>query len=251
MYTTIAWSESIDAGAAFVNLTAVVDQHIKTSGDFITVGSLNKLIGAHACIGTNAEEARLLSPSLRRVNPYYITPVNAALVPDAEARINFRPDNPIDLDVNESLEAEIKADPAAAEQVTVVAFLSDGVLNPIQGQMFTVNCEITLALVAGAWAFSEVSFPDSLPVADYAVCGARVITSAGVVFRLVPVGSPWRPGGCTVQAVGSKDPYHQRYGRLGQWFIFNSVQLPGIEVLSSAAAGSATYQCYLDLLKIT
>lgn len=251
MFTTVAFSESQDEAGAMAKMAAVSDQHIKTSGDDLTIGQLNNLIGAYAAVGANGDEARLVSPSLRRTNPYFITPVELAIAPAADPAMMYHPDSPIALDVNEALNAENDANPAAAEQHTVVVFLSDGAIAAATGAIWTVNAHITLALVAGSWAFSEITFPDSLPVADYDVVGARLVSADAVAFRFVPVGQAHRPGGISASAVNGKDPYNQRFGRMGVWFSFNTVQPPGVEVISSAAAASATYELYIDMIKTT
>lgn len=249
MFTTVAFSESIDEAGVFANLNGVSDQHVKVVGDQITVPGLNQLIGAYACIGSTGLEARLVSPSLRRVNPLYIAPAEITLFPKTDPVMMYRGDSPVPLDVNESLEVEVEADPAAAEQHSVVVFLADGIQAPVTGPIHTVNCNLTVALVAGSWEFSELTFPDTLPVADYDIVGARAIIASAISFRFVPVGAINRPGGICSQAVASNDVWMQRYGRLGNWLSFNTVQPPGIEILSSAGVASATYEIYLDVIK--
>jgi len=249
MFTLIAFSESIDPAGVMANLAAVPDQHVKTAGDYITVGALNQLIGAYACAGTVADEARLVSPSLRRTNPYFITPVEGAIAPSVDPLMIYHPQSPIPLDVNESLEAQHDGNPAAAEQLLTGVWLADGPQAPVSGEIFTINAHVTMALVVNSWEFSEITFPDSLPVADYQVVGARLVAAAGILFRFVPVGAINRPGGVSASAVNGKDPWMQRFGRMGVWFDFNTVQPPGVEVLGSAATGSATYELYLDVIK--
>lgn len=250
MFTTVAFSESQDEAGVMTRMAAVPDQHVKTAGDTITVPTLNQIIGSYACMGANADEVRLVSPSLRRVNPLYITPIELVITPSADPLMMFHPQNPIPLDVNESLEAENDSNPAAAEQHTVVVWLSNGALAPITGEIFTINANITAALVVDSWEFSEITFPDALPVADYQVVGARLYCPACIVFRFVPVGAFHRPGGVASALQNSKNPWNQRFGRMGEWFQFNTVQPPGIEILGSAAAGSSSYEFYIDIIKL-
>lgn len=249
MFTVIAYSKSKDEAGIMVKLDAVSDQHVKTAGTTITVPMLNQIIGSYGCVGTLGDEARLVSPSLRRVNPLYITPLENAISPSADPLMMYHPSNPIPLDVNESLEAENDANPAAAEQHAIIVWLGDGVQTPITGEIFTVNAHITLAQVVDSWEFSEITFPDSLPVADYNVVGARLVAAGGIAFRFVPVGAAHRPGGICASLFNGKDPWNQRFGRMGNWFSFNTVQPPGVELLGSAAAGSATYELYMDVIK--
>lgn len=248
-YTTVGYSASQDEGAIMTKIAAVADQHIKTSGNVITVSAYNQIVGVYAALGSTADECRLVAPSLRRLNPLYVTPIEGAIAPSADPLMMYFPANPIGLDINESLEVENDADPAAAEQHTVVVFLADGAISPVTGPIFTINAHATVALVAGSWEFAEIVFPDSLPVGDYQVVGARFVSADAVAFRFVPVGAYNRPGGISAASVSGKDPWAQRFGRMGEWFSFNTVQPPGVEVLSSAAAASATYEIYLDVLK--
>jgi len=250
MHTIAAWSQSVNPAGAFTKINAVTDQHIKVSGTKIYVPAFNQIIGALACAGATAPgEVRITSPSLRRVNPFYVTPVDNALVPISPPAGRFFADSPIPLDVNESLECECSSTPGAVAQLSFVVALANGAVPPVSGLIYTADCNITVTLVAGAWAYSEITFPDDLPIANYDVVGARLQCAAGVAFRLIPVGAALRPGGWCVASVQAIDALFQRCGGLGVWCSFNTVSPPGVEVLSSAAAGSATYELYLDLIK--
>lgn len=250
MHTTIAWAEAHTPDGNMLKLDAVSDQHIKVSGEKIYPYQYNHLIGAMAYPGALALEARLVSPALRRVNPFYITPVEIALVPTQPLAAIFHPLSPISLSDNEALECEIRATGGAAREASAVAFLAPGATPPVNGEIFTINCEITMAIVLHSWEYSEISFPDSLPIGNYRIVGARAVVANGVAFRFVPVGESHRPGGICAQDVDENDPDLQRFGGLGNWCAFNTMQAPGMEVLCSTAAGSATYQVYIDAIKV-
>lgn len=249
MFSVVAYSESQDPGGVYEKMAAVADQHVKTSGDGITVPQMNQLIGAFFAGGTVPDKCRVISPSLRRINPLYIVPSEIALVPGADPAMLYRGENPVPLDVNETLEVENNANPAGAEQQTALVFLADGPIVPVTGEVWTLNCQITAAQVLDSWEFSEITFPDALPVGDYDIIGARCEAAGGVGFRFVPVGAFHRPGGVCAQAVNSKDPWAQRNGRLGAWASFNTITPPGVELLGSAAVGSATYDLFIDVIK--
>jgi len=250
MHTTIAFAEAHTPDGTFLKLDAVSDQHIKVYGEKIYISSYNHIIGGIALPGALALEARLVSPSLRRVNPFYFSPLEAALIPTEPIAAIFHPECPIKLEENEALEIEVKATAGAAREASAGVFLAPGSVPPVKGEIFTVNTSVNLALVLHSWEYSEITFPDSLPVGNYRVVGARAIVASGVVFRFVPVGEAYRPGGICAQAVDDIDPDLQRFGGLGNWFTFNSIQPPGIEVLGSAAVGAADYEVYVDVIKV-
>ncbi len=250
MFTTVAFSKAVAVQTALGKLDAVSDQHIKTSGTTITVGAMNNIVGSYALVGLLGNEARLISPSLRRTNPLYITPVEQAIAPPIDPVMMYHPMNPVLLDVNESLEAEEDGTIAAAtEQHLIGVWMSDGALSPVTGEVFTINANVEPPRVANSWEFSEITFPDSLPVADYTVVGARLVDAIGILFRFVPVGAVNRPGGISASQPNGKDPWNQRFGRMGEWFNFNTVQPPGVEVITAVDSAAIELELYIDVIK--
>jgi hypothetical protein len=249
MHTIVAFSESQDAAGAEVNVAGVADQEVRVSGDEIIVPQdFNQIIGAFACVGSTGTRAKLVSPSLRRVNPYEINPLILDIYPAAASGFILHPESPIPLSVNESLEALLTADPAAAEQETIVVFLAPGEVTGIKGKIRPIRFSCTTVLTAGTWTYAAISFIDDLPVGTYDVVGANFISDECVAFRFVPVGAGHRPGGPAMRAANSEDFKQFRFGRLGKWFSFNTTQPPGIEVLGSAAEASDTYYGVMDVL---
>lgn len=249
MFTLIAYANAKDCLGVFTSIPAVQDQHVKTADQYITVPALNNIVGSYALMGAAGAEARLVSPSLRRLNPLYINPAELVSVPSADPLMMYHPQNPIPLDVNEQLEAQINATNADTAQKMVLVWLSDGMISSVTGEVFTVNAHLNVELIVDTWQFSEITFPDSLPVADYSVVGARLVGTDLAAFRFVPVGEAHRPGGVGAVAINSKDPWSQRFGRMGEWFKFNTVQPPGIECLGGAAEVAADIELYIDMIK--
>ena len=250
MFTTIAYSKGKDCDGVFTSIDAVPDQHVKTATIYITVPALNNIVGSYGLIGAAGSEARLVSPSLRRLNPLYINPAEIVSIPTADPLMMYHPQNPIPLDVNEQLEGQVNATALDVVQKMIAVWLADGMISPVTGEIFTVNAHVNVALVLDTWEFSEITFPDSLPVADYQVVGARLVAANLNIFRFVPVGEAHRPGGVGASAINAKDPWSQRFGRMGVWFSFNTVQPPGIECLGGAAVAADDYELYMDLIKI-
>lgn len=251
MFTIAAWSQSLYCDSVLSLLDAVPDQHIRTEGDAIYISEFNLLFGAQAQLDTTGTRARLLSPSLRRVNPFEIQPIDVALFPGAEVRYMVNPRIVVPLTPNEALECEIyDTEGAVPAQCTVVAWFAQGALAPVGGPIFSVRFEAELTMLAGDWGFAEIDLTDELPVGRYTVVGAKLVTASSVAFRFVPVGAHYRPGApCSSKEEGRYlDVF--RHGTLGPWFQFDTIQPPGIEVIPSADVAAETMVGHMDLLAI-
>jgi len=250
LFTTIAWSESIDLAATLQNITACTDQSMKVVGDSVYINQFNKLIGGMAFCGATGTQARFVSPSLRRFQPHNIHPLNLALVPSATFQHDVDDYKVKTLDIDEQLEAQLNGDPAAAEQVSCAAWLADAEIKEVYGDITSVRFSFTLAQLAGQWAFSAITFIDDLAVGTYDCVGMAVVVSGGVIARLVPVGAYNRPGVPCCQTAAGQDPKKTfRNGHMGTFCTFPHNNPPSIEVMSSAAVGSATYYGVLDLIQ--
>lgn len=248
---TIAYSQSQDEAGVLSFVTPVPDPSVRVqANDIIVPDTVNEILGTGAFIGTTGTQAQLISPSLRRRNPYDIRPATLALVPAANEPLYMHPESPIALDTNEALNCKINADPAAAEQQTVVVFLADKAPAPKYGEIIKCRFQVTLALVAGAWVNGAISFPDALPVGNYSCVGAYLVAATAVAARFYPVGGKWRPGFPVAQTLGGNMDERFRNGYLGEWFQFSEIQPPSIDILSSAAAGSTTYTGVMDLIAL-
>jgi hypothetical protein len=248
MFTTVAWAENKNLGGARAPIDAVPDQHVKTAGDLVYVPSFNYLMGGAAFIGTNAEEARFVSPSLRRVNPSYIVPISAQLEGQGNDDAAVRNNTAIQLTEDEGLEVEAIATPGAAERIAVIGFLSDGEVNPVKGKIITVHFTFNVALVASAWAFAEIVFDDELPVGAYDIVGAHFIVDNAYAGRFVLVGASHRPGCPTVDADSDTTLQTFRQGNLGVWGTFHTQTPPGMEIIANQAVAAADYDAYMDII---
>lgn len=250
MFTTIAWSEEIDPAGVFANLTAVPDPHVTTQGDSIYVPEFaNQLLMAEANIGTTGTNARIRAPSLEGKNPLYLRPVNLGLYNDGLSHIAKYLNGGHAFQPNEGIKVEVEANPAAAEYESIVMFLCDSIPNQVQGNMFTIEATITLALAAGLWQFSELTLVHDLPNGNFTVVGLRIVAASGVVARFIHGNIKHRPGAPCQTGLENEDYLNPfRCGRLGEWFTFDNRNLPGLEVLGSAAVASATYDVHIDLI---
>lgn len=250
MFTTVAYAESVATAATWTKLTAVPDQHIKTSGDSIYVSQFNRLLGGFACLDTLALGARFVSPSIRRFSPVEITPLTLGLLPITPIQTDIVQNKSIILEIDEQLEAEFYGVATNTVFNGIGAWLADSEITPVKGQIISVRATITLALVAGTWSFSNLTFIEDLPVGTYDVVGFDVVAGEGMIARLVPVGSMHRPGVPVRQLVSNTILGNQfRFGNMGTFCTFPHNNVPAVEVFALSAEAEETYQCILDIIK--
>jgi len=249
MWTLAAFSESIDPAGSLANITAVTDDHLTTSGDYIYVGALNNLIGFYVVAdGTAAVNAQLQSPSLRDVVLLDISGVMVGTDAVDNGIVHLFPESPIALETGEGLEALINSNPSAAAQQSVVVFLSDGAVTPVTGEIHTIRGTATITGSAGSWVSGAITWGQTLPVGRYQVVGARVETSSAVAARFIPIGAANRPG---LPTVADDDDHLNpvfRRGGLGVWFEFDSNTPPMLELLTGSSSSAQTV--YLDIIKV-
>jgi hypothetical protein len=178
-------------------------------------------------------------------------PLTLGLIPGANQAYDIDAKKSIPLDIDEQLEVEFLGTALAASQVSVPVWLSDQEIKPVSGQIFTVRGISSHTLAAGVFSFAPITFDEDLPVGQYSVVGMEVISSTSVIARLVPIGAYNRPGVPCKQLVSDVDPNGVfRNGNFGEFCQFPHNNIPGLEVLCSAATGAQDVQVYLDLIKI-
>lgn len=250
MFTCVAYSESIATTAAWQKVTAVADQHIKTSGDSIYISGYNRYMGALGVLGTNTLGGRLVSPRLRRFSPIEISPISLVLITTDPVEHDINLNRSIILDIDEQLELEFYGTVVAAQQLGAAVWLADSEITPVKGEIFTCRGNITLAGAAGAWEFANLTLAEDLPVGSYDVVGFDLVAANGVCARLVPVGANNRPGVPVRQTVDTVIPNNIfRHGKMGVFCTFPHNNIPGVEVFSNTAIAGATYQVLIDLIK--
>lgn len=247
----LAFSQSQDEAGVLSYVAGVPDPSVRVSGNDIYVPDVvNRIIGGIALVGTTGLRARFISPSLRKIAPYEMQPLTRALLPGSLPVSYLHEGSPVPLDFNEALNAQIQADPAAAEQQTMAVFLSDKVPAKLDGLISKVRFTVTSILTAGQWVNAQIIFPDLLPVGRYKVVGSSLVIANGIVARWYPVGQTWRPGFIILNTQGDREDEKFRNGFLGEWFNFDQTQPPTIDLLGSVNTGSATYEGVMDVIPV-
>lgn len=256
MYTLVAWdADGNVARDTLTEITGEPDDHVRVIGNDIYVPELNKLIGAYALhrdVDTNGDgrQVRLSSPSLRKVFlQEYMKCNTQPLEFNPEVGLNMHPLNPIPLETNEALTASLVNAAVATTRVIIGAFIADGAVIPITGDIHTVRCTTVITGTAGVWDSGNITFTQDLPVGRYQIVGASVWAGGTIgLFRFIPVGGRWRPGGVSKQSFTYGEPEIFRYGKLGVWMEFDQLTPPRLEVLNTNT--EANPELYLDLIKV-
>lgn len=253
-FTLVGFAEDIDAAGADVNITALADQHITTSGDDLTVPSLDHIVAVAAGVASGGtSKARIDAPSLLRVTRVYVSPVNGFA--DANAAVEIVPAvadyrrNPLKLIPSEIMQAVINSNSGAAVLQWILVWLADGPLVPVQGEMFTVRFTGTQTLTVDVWTNGTITPDDRLPAGRYAVVGMRAVGASVVAARLVfPGGNGWRPGVLGALLDDGHDWPGFRFGGMGVFGEFEHNQIPTVDYLAGTA--DTAQDVFLDLIKV-
>src|SRR3990172_6097640 len=134
----VAFSESQDS-AVLVPVAALADPVLTVSGDNVQVPVFAPFLFGMVGLGANITRGQLVSPSLRRTLNPTIRPLNVGAEPLSPPVAIMFPGSPIPLDASEQLQAHAAEDAAGAAQCTILAFLSDGAISPVDGEIFSVR----------------------------------------------------------------------------------------------------------------
>lgn len=255
MFTIVAFYESIDQAAAYQFINGVPDLTARVSGDDIQVPSLNQIIAVAAMVETAAaHRARLSAPSLRVLSNLQIAPLNggaaAAVEPGSPQAVVDLRDSPLALAPQEQLNAEILADPAAAQIQSVIVWLADGPIVPAVGRIFTVRATAVSALVAGTWSPTAINFDEDLPRGRYQIVGFWPISTGMIAARLSLVAHAWRPGALGNDLQEDIQNPMFRGGRMGVFGEFEDIEPPTVEALAVSADAAAAQMYYFDLIQV-
>jgi hypothetical protein len=281
----VAFSEvAARAGTvALQNIAGLADTHVTVLADNIIVPErASKILAVQGHFSSTAASltnaVQLSSPSLRATSlldlanwqVHGLAMVAATMFPNNLADntggidVYYLPMNdykeaPIQLKPGEALQCLSSVDVAAVgESGRVVIYLTDGdiglpVAAPFNGRIETVFADGQAAAVAAVWSPSAIVFRQALRAGTYALVGAKVASTTGVVARFIMNSTTARPGvPCVNTMAQSNDPMNGafRYGRLGVWGTFTDTNPPVMEILAAAADAAAVQILALDVIKI-
>lgn len=247
MHTLVGFSESVPAATIQQELAAIPDNHVNVEGDYIYVPTLSSLIAFYA-LGLTIRNVKISSPYISQVCQEEISPVYAAALPVVPPGPIDKTDSPIQILNSEGISAFAgNSDGANARRETVMVWLADGPISPVNGKIHTIKASGTVVGVAYGYEDVALTLNQVLPVGTYDLVGARVEAAHLIAYRFVFVGGTWRPGGLAVASQTAPEWEKQRNGKLGVWGSFAHTQKPGLQVFGDGTG--ETIAVYLDLIK--
>lgn len=250
MFTTVGWAGLLAPDSEFTPLPAIPDQHVRTEANSIFIQEFSLLLGGMALIGANVGRARFVAPSLRRVNPNAIEPLETAIVQAGVPILAVSPRTGLPLDPNEQLQFENNSAIAVAEEQAGYAWLADARITPVEGQIRTIRFVIatTINSVIHGWVNAEIDFVDDLPIGTYDIVGGGLFGTSLRVYRFVPIGAHHRPGGPCALTNEQGLEHTFRFGDMGVWLTFETVRPPSIDVSTSAIVALKDTEGFIDVI---
>lgn len=243
-----AFAESIAPNAALINIAAVQDDTVFTSGDDVRVPSDLPFIMGVAGLNdaSGPVQMQVQSPSLRRITNLNVAPYNSGLVFGEPLEIDFFHENPIPVQADEAVNFLAENTEAVAALHYGLVWFSDGPQTLVNGASYGIRTTSSLTAIANQWVNAALTFTTDLPVGNYDVVGLRVVETNGVAARLNFVGGAWRPGVPVVSSDLVSGSPVLRKGRIGIFGTFHTNTPPTVDFLG--AAGAVTPDVILDII---
>jgi hypothetical protein len=245
-FTLVAFDES-QASVAYQPVAALADPHVRVSGDDLWIPETLPMLAA-MWVGSAAtpSAARLESPTLRTLTPIDIEPIDTALYGLSNPNILYQGHAPKPIGGGEAL--NLKVSTGATNYTIGLAWLSDGPLAAVTGEIFTILATASASCSSHAWTNGALTFAQTLPKGRYQVVGMRAYGANLCAARLVFPGFAWRPGCLGKDAVNDVERIEFRHGRMGVWGEFDHDVPPTVDFLATGTCNSQ--RVFLDLIKI-
>lgn len=246
MFTLVTFHETQPPGT-LVNVAGLTDPHVRVAADDIYVPDALPFLLAFMVVGdAYITQARLESPSLRRLANVDVCPIDLAPEPSSPPLLNSCLKNPKALEGSEGL--NLKATGSQAFRTFGLVWLGDGPITPVTGEIFTVKATASATLTAYAWSNAAITFEQTLPRGRYQIVGMKAKSAGLVAARLVIPGYAWRPGCLGCDAYSDVERQEFRRGEFGAWGEFDHDLPPTVDFLSVSA--DTAEEIWFDLIKI-
>lgn len=240
--------ETSASEAALTAITPIPDGTVAViTNDIRIPGDVPNVLAGAAIINSAAAtlRAQLVTPSLRAVVPFDLSPLTNGLVFPSTPAFNQLWLAPIPLVPLEPMDVFVQNGAAVMNRAFV--WLGDGPVKPTTGKIYTVRATATATLATATWVNSgALVFASTLPAGNYQLVGLRSWSANQVAARVFFVGYPWRPGCIAGTAEATVEWPAFRYGGLGVWGTFANTTPPTIDFMGITDTAETLY---IDLIK--
>lgn len=240
--------ETSASEAALTAITPIPDPTVAViSNDIRIPTQLPNIVAAAALINSAAATLRqqIVTPSLRAIFPFDISPINNGLVFPALPPFVQMWDTPIPVVGLEPMDVFVQNGAAVMNRAFV--WLADGPIKPVTGKMYTVRATASATLVTATWVNSgALTLASTLPAGHYQCVGLRSWSANQNAARIFFVGYPWRPGVLAGTAEATTDWPVFRWGNNGVYGEFDNTVPPTIDFMGITDSAETVY---LDLIK--
>lgn len=233
------------------NIPAKPDPAFTVNANSLYLAPTDMEVFAAKAMNDTITRARIVSPSLRLLGLPEIFPLSVSATPTvANATCTWMDNCPV-IRQNDEFGVEASNGASTVDTAFAALWLRKSKRPVPAGKRFTIRATSTNTLVANAWTLATLTLDQTPPVGDYAVIGMSCTCNDAFAARLVfPKDTNFRPGVPCYYAVTTfdvLDPF--RYGKLGEWGRFHSVNIPQLEVFG-VTAGAETPAVILDLVSL-
>ena len=247
------FSSSIANGAIMLQVTAVPDPIVASSGNGLLAPATLPFLWRAAGVGTNLTRFQIQSATMRDYAPFDCAPVNVGTLLESPFRYLDFSDNPIRFQGVEEIDVFAVQSNAGAQRETVALWFADGAPRPVGGRVFTMHWTAATTLTANAFTAVTPIFDNGIPSGLFAIVGSRQLSAGALFHRYIPRGGvPFRPGFPSAQAQdgyafdGSR--FTDYLPNFGEALRFNNVTIPQVEIFSVSA--DTTEEGYIDMIQV-
>ncbi len=248
MFHVCAFTASIALSSTKQKVAALNDAIMRIGGSNGFVPQEDMSLACAAAFGVGQANPYLTSPKLAQFNPLDIVPVPAVASPTDGGLVSPYRYRPFRFRAQEELTAYCDNTNAAAQQQTIVIWLSNGAVQVPNGDRLIIQASSTTAATAFVWSQIPYSLNQALPEGTYVMLGSRVFSTTGIAHRWTFWDQFYRPGMLSLSSVADRqfDALEDYY--LGAMGAFKNTTLPNLEVLCGAA--DASHTIYMEVIKV-
>jgi len=246
MHHLLAYNSTLAAVAGLQQVNAIADPVFpRSNGNTEYQISRNMRIAAAFAGAAANVRTRIITPTLQLRGEPQVVPISGTLLPAVDPNFMDISAAPIGVKTQESIRIEMESNSATDAFVGLWMFDEDrDDFKVAYRDLRWLRATFSVTTVVRAWALGgALAFDETLEAGQYAVYGMQAFFATSLAARIIFPNQVYRPG-CLGQATAVSRSAPLFWGGMGLFGKFDSVGLPQVEVLDTAAA-TVTYTVWL------